>query len=205
LASDDPTSIKNEDAALGRIAALSDGVIAFAITLMVLDVRVPDNLLAGQVGQALLDLRPKYFGCALSFVVIAVYWIEHHRMFTRIVRYDRRLIWLNFLFLFFIAFLPFTTDIIGEYGNVPIVVAVYAALGAAVGFSKEAIWWYASHNHRLIDPEMSQQAVNRSLVAGLIAPVVFLASLAIVPLSSDAAMYSWLMMMPLKFLAHRAT
>jgi len=205
MAADERISSKNEDAALGRIVALSDGVIAFAITLMVLDVRVPDNLLAGQVGQALLDLAPKYFGCVLSFVVIAVYWVEHHRMFTRIVRYDRRLIWLNFLFLFFIAFLPFTTDMIGEYGDVPIAVVAYAALGAAVGFSKEAIWWYASHKHRLIDPEMSQQAVNRSLVAGLIAPVVFLASLAIVPLSSDAAMYSWLLMMPLKFLAHRAT
>jgi uncharacterized membrane protein len=84
-----------------RILNLSDGVFAIAITLLVLDIRVPDipeNMVASELPAALLSLCPKYLGYFLSFVGISVFWTIHHSIFRPIQAYDRSLLYLNFLF-----------------------------------------------------------------------------------------------------------
>ena len=93
-----------------RIVNLSDAVFAIAMTLLVLDLRVPDlpeGLVDSELPAALLSLWPKYLGYVLSFVVIGTFWVIHHSIFRSIRRYDRTLLWLNFLFLMFVAFVPF--------------------------------------------------------------------------------------------------
>lgn len=90
--------------------------------MLVLDIRVPEipeRLVVEQLPQRLYELRPKYLSYVLSFVVILMYWMAHHSTFRAIRCYDRVLIWLNSLFLMCIAFLPFPTSLLGEYGDHP--------------------------------------------------------------------------------------
>ena len=89
-----------------RIVNLSDGVFAIAITLLVLDIQVPDipeKVVSSQLPEALLSLWPKYLGYLLSFVGISAFWLIHHSIFRPIKAYDRSLLYLNFLFLMVVA------------------------------------------------------------------------------------------------------
>jgi uncharacterized membrane protein len=193
---------KADDLALDRIIFFSDAIIAVAITLMVLDIRVPEGLSPPEVPQAVLALWPKYLSYVISFVVIAIYWVEHHRMFKYIKRYDGRLMWLNLLFLMFMALIPFSTDLLAEYGNEPVAVMTYAGIGFAVGLSKAGVWWYATHNRRLVDEALSSHSIDLSGVIGLVAPLVFLVSMGIALVSTSWAVWSWITIGPLIFLTH---
>src|SRR5690606_5136917 len=108
-----------------RLEFFSDAVFAIAMTLLVIDIAVPD-VSPEKLDGALLDLLPKIFAYALSFAVIAVNWRAHFRRFRMITGYDRRLLSLNLLLLFFIAFLPFPTSLLSEYGGVTSAVVLYA-------------------------------------------------------------------------------
>ena len=199
----DKTEAKGaEKLALDRIIFFSDAIIAVAITLMVLDIRVPEGLSPAEVPQALLALWPKYLSYVLSFIVIAIYWVEHHRMFKYIKRYDGRLMWLNLLFLMFMALVPFSTDLLAEYGNQPVAVMVYAGIGLAVGLTKSAVWSYAAHNRRLVDEALSSHSIDLSRAVGLVAPSVFLVSMGIALVSPSWATWSWITIGPLIFLTH---
>jgi uncharacterized membrane protein len=114
---------------LDRILALSDDEYAIALTLLVLNIKVPEireDLVAEELPGALLDLWPKYLSYVISFVVIVFFWMVHHSIFSVIKDYDSVLIWRNSLFLMFVAFLPFPTALIGEYGDQQLVVVIYA-------------------------------------------------------------------------------
>src|SRR5579863_9784914 len=97
------------DEDIGRILALSDGVFAIAVTLLILDIAVPATTSDDALPKVLLGLWPRYLAYALSFLVIARFWVIHHGSFQLIVRYDDALVWLNLLLLLFVAFLPFPT------------------------------------------------------------------------------------------------
>jgi uncharacterized membrane protein len=111
-----------------RLIALSDGVFAFSMTLMVLTIDVPklENVAAADMPRAVLDQWPELFSYAISFLVVGLFWLEHHRLFRYIRRHDAELIWLNICFLLCVSFLPFPTDLAGEYADQPFAVAFYA-------------------------------------------------------------------------------
>jgi uncharacterized membrane protein len=102
---------------LDRSVFFSDTVFASAMTLLVLDIQVPEieeRLVDERLPERLLALWPKYFSYLLSFVVILMYWMAHQSIVKDIRRYDRVLIWLNSLFLMYIAFLPFPCSVSTE-------------------------------------------------------------------------------------------
>jgi uncharacterized membrane protein len=179
---------------LDRIVFFSDAVFAIAITILVLDIRVPDGLSASALAAQVLALGPNYLSYAISFLVLAVYWQAHHRVFRPIRRYDGTLVWLNFLFLMAVAFLPFPTSLLGEYGGQQISVAVYAANAAAASLLLSAISWYAIRDHRLVAEDFDEEEAKLRWLQGLAVPVVFLASIGVSFFSPMAAMYSWLLL-----------
>ena len=99
---------------IGRILALSDGVFAIALTLLILDIAVPATTSDDDLTKVLLDLWPRYLAFALSFLVISRFWVIHRQAFRLIVRGDPALVWLNLLLLLFISFLPFPTAVLGD-------------------------------------------------------------------------------------------
>ncbi len=184
----------------GRIEAFSDGVFAIALTLLVLDLRVPE-LHGRSVWSAILQLWPQFLGYVLSFLIIAINWVFHHRKFRAIVRYDTRLIWINLAFLFFVALVPFPTSLLSEYAPDPAAVSLYAASVAVLGLLATVLWQYA-YRMDLLSPTVDRDLARFTTVNNLVVPVVFVVSIPIA-LFWDAriAMLFWVANWPLSALA----
>lgn len=198
-----PTAEKIEDKfGLDRIVFFSDAVIAIAITLLVIEIGVPKIEAAFvdiRLAHHVLEMWPEYLGYAVSFWVIANYWVAHHTAFRLIIDYDRRLIYINILFLMFIAFMPHTTALLFKYPGQPVSVIMYAGLIAAIGLTMLWMWSYATRNHRLVDKTVAQSTINSLAKSLLITPAVFLISIVIALFNPHLAMYSWIILLPLYF------
>jgi uncharacterized membrane protein len=110
----------------GRIVAFSDGVFSIAITLLVLNLGIEKGLTEGQVDDAIWDLREVFFVYAISFAVIGRFWLVHHRFFAEVEAFDGRLIGLNLLYLGFVVLIPFSSEVLGEYGGKTPAVVLYS-------------------------------------------------------------------------------
>ncbi|NYT17222.1 MAG: DUF1211 domain-containing protein [Methanomicrobiales archaeon] len=177
-----------------RMMALSDGVFAIAITLLVLDLTIPE-IPSQQIDVLLLpslvDIYPKMIGFSLSFFIIAYYWFSYHRMFSFIRDVDQHLIVLNIFFLFFIAFMPFPTLLLGLYGAHVSVVIFYAAVIASSSFLLCLIWHHGAHCDNLLNQPLDANFIQYLSVRSMIPIGVFLASIGIALASPLAAMISW--------------
>ena len=157
-----------------RLETLADGIFAIAMTLLVLNVQVPQipaHLVGERLPRALFDLWPRFLSFALSFVVVGVYWVGHHNQFHYVRRVDRPFMWLNILFLMCIAFVPFSAALLGQYVHQQIAVAIYGLNLVVVGAVLYLIWWYATSGRRLVDPDLSPrvvQAGGRRVLAGVV-------------------------------------
>lgn len=145
-----------------RIEAFSDGVFAIAITLLVLDLRIPTG--AGSDSDALLKailgLWPSYFAYGLSFTMIGIYWANHHYLFKLFAKTDHGLNLLNLLLLMFIAFLPFPTHVLGthwaEEASRPVATTFYAVGLLLPAVAWLIVWLYACHSRKLVRHQLDQ-------------------------------------------------
>lgn len=158
--------MKSDEAMLGtaRIEAFSDGVLAIVITLLVLEIRVPElsaDLVSSELAHRLWEMTPKFVGFITSFLVVGVYWVAHHNVFHYIARSDQVLPWLNLLTLMCICFIPFPTALIGEYPRSTIAVALYGGTLTICAIAFNILWWYVSRDYRLLNQNLSSQLVKR--------------------------------------------
>ncbi|HEU4738416.1 MAG TPA: TMEM175 family protein [Solirubrobacterales bacterium] len=116
----------------GRIVAFSDGVFSIAITLLVLNLGIDKGLTEGQIDNALWDQREMFFAYAISFAVIGRFWLVHHRFFSEAQAFDGRMIGLNLLYLGWIVLIPFSSEVLGEYGGKTTAVVLYSVNLAVV-------------------------------------------------------------------------
>ncbi|MDQ3834158.1 MAG: TMEM175 family protein [Actinomycetota bacterium] len=203
-----PPEQKIEDSTRGldRIAFFSDAVFAIAVTLLVLSIQepqIPADRVAEELPRQLLDLWPQVFSYVISFLVIFSFWAAHHSIFSVIRGYDRRLLWLNALFLMFVAFLPFPTALMGDYGDQQLVVALYAGSMAITRLLLTAVWWYATTGGRLTDSALDRSYVRTYHIRGLIIPFIFLVSIGISFFSVRVAIYTWVLLLIGDFVALR--
>jgi uncharacterized membrane protein len=126
--------------------------------------------------------------------VISTFWIVHHSIFRPIREYDRGLLYLNFLFLMFVAFVPFPTSLLGEYGDHQLPVAIYAGALAIGRLLLTAIHWYSTRDDRLVGEPQNPGEVRFYLIRGLAMPVIFLLSIGVSFFSVGAAIWSWVVM-----------
>jgi uncharacterized membrane protein len=182
---------------IGRILALSDGVFAIAMTLLILDIAVPVTTNDTHLPKALLELWPRYLAYVLSFVVIARYWVAHHLTFRLIGRYDTVLVWLNLLALMFVAFLPFPTAVLGAHNGSPAAAVLYGAAVVLAGTASVAYWWYASGRGRLLRPDIERARVRALRARGLVTPVFFALTLPVAAFAPYAAEALWFLAFPL--------
>jgi uncharacterized membrane protein len=179
---------------LDRLVFLSDGVFAIAMTLLVVQFTVPvvAPTTPGALGQHLRSLGPLYFSYTLSFLVIASYWSAHRRVFRHIVRVDTGLVWLNLVLLLLIAFQPFPTSVLGNYGSDPAAVTFYALTLTLTGIVVLGLWVYAVRDRRLVRPDLDRSLVEEHMLRALMIPVVFAISIAIAQVNAGAAEYWWI-------------
>jgi len=139
---------------LERMILFSDAVFAIAITLLVIDIKVPEvakQVVSDHVLLEKLDeLLPKFIGFLVSFFVIAVYWVAHHRMFGFVVNYNHRLLWLNLIFLLAVVLMPFSSGFYSEYivRRLKLPMIVYVCNIMFLATMSLVIWEYISSPRR---------------------------------------------------------
>ena len=107
-----------------RLEAFTDGVYAIVITLLVLDIRIPE-VQSANLGAALIRMLPQVFTYVLSFFVVGLYWLANHRVALHVKQIDGTLIWLNMVWLLFVSVMPFPTSLLGRYPLQSIPIAIY--------------------------------------------------------------------------------
>jgi len=170
-----------------RLVLFSDAVFAIAITLLVIDIKVPE-FHSGQINEntflhLLLEQLPKFFGFVLSFFFIGLYWTIHHGMFGFIINYTKKLLWLNLLFLFAIVLMPFSTALYSEYSTPKYIFlvtpyAIYVGNICLIGFTDYLMWRYISNpKNEIAEGFPSQDFVKKGKIRSLLLPSIFLLSL----------------------------
>jgi uncharacterized membrane protein len=135
-----------------RVEAFSDGVMAIIVTLLIFELHVPtitDFSLSGTLA-ALLTLAPKFISFAVSFITIAIFWVNHHHFFSRITHTDWKLLWYNNMLLFWLTIVPFTTAFIGDYPTFQAAVFVYALTLCLAGLSFTLMGRYVFFKSKLL-------------------------------------------------------
>jgi len=173
-----PASPGHVERSLDRVVFFADAVFAIAITLLVLEIAIP-NVPKPRLQHALGHEGWEFFSFALSFVVIGNWWIAHHRIFGYIVRTNSRFLRINLLFLAAIVFVPFPTAVLGRYSDSSTAVVLYAATIAGVGVAAALLWWYAAAGHRLVVHDVTDRRITYFQLRSLIVPLVFLTSIPI--------------------------
>ena len=187
-----------------RTEALSDGIFAFAMTLLVISLAVPPipekdapavlpGVLAGMWGEFLIFV--------IAFFVIASFWLSHHRIIRRVEYVDDRLIWINITFLFFIVLIPFTTTISGDYSNVLEAVLFFHGNILVASLLLTLILGYINHQSAKLNPhggELGMKGMGRAFIL----PVTALIAIAMSFVSTDASFWCYAIV-PLSFIIVR--
>jgi len=170
-----------------RLENLTDGIFAFAMTLLVLGIEVPTD--ADAAAQALSDMNPvkallvslypDITHYMLAFVIIAAFWVIAHS-FSEHIRYvDRKLLWLNIAKLMFVALIPFSTDLADTYVQFPNAALLFEANIVIVGALMYLQWAYASRNHLLISPGLPDSEIKHTKVTILVMPAIALVAMGV--------------------------
>jgi uncharacterized membrane protein len=191
-----------------RLLALSDGVVAIALTLLVLDLKVPAFAqvhnrasaadLAAQLGNGVDQL----ISYVISFYVIAQFWLIHHRVFRRFTGQPDGLVWWNFAFLFTITVMPFTSNLLGEYGSNPLAVDIFAFNLLLASLATQATLEYGRRKDLLAGPA-DPAAVRTAVARGTATAAVIAASIAVAWVSTSLAKYCWLLIVAAPWAADR--
>jgi uncharacterized membrane protein len=175
----------------GRIVAFSDGVFSIAITLLVLNLGIKKGLTEGQIDDALWDQREVFFAYAISFAVIGRFWLVHHRFFSEVDAFDGRLISLNLFYLGWIVLIPFSSEVLGEYGGKTTAVVLYSVnlavvvlLGLLMGVDarRRGLTKIDDRTHR-------ENQIRATYIAG-----IFLLSIPIALVAPNLAPWLWLVL-----------
>lgn len=167
---------KEEYSDTDRLEMFSDGVFAIVITLLILEIRVPElanTVTSSEFVYQLVQLWPKFYAFVLSFVVIYIIWMNHHHMFNMIVKSNRVLMLLNGLILFFLVLLPFPTALIGEYPLQPASSIIYGAVMASMTFSGAILYRYITKN-KMIDESIPPERMEKTFKRALVGPIIYI-------------------------------
>lgn len=145
-----------------RIEAVSDGVFAIALTLLVLDIKEPLSeaiKTEGELLNAFCALTPKFLAYFLSFMTLGIFWTGHSAQFIYIEKSDRHLNWISLFFLLFVSVLPFTTAFLSEFIHFRLSIALYWLNIFALGITLYLHWGYAEKHGFISTPGNVQPAV----------------------------------------------
>lgn len=189
----------------GRVLALSDGLFAIAMTLLVISIAVPtlsDADSVGELANALNDDVAAFVSFVISFAVIGRYWAAHHEFFAQLAVIDRSLVGLNLVYLCFVAFLPFPTALLGTYFENPLSVVVYALAVSAVS-GMEVVLFRHAHRHRLMTRQMPEEVYRWGTMVSLTPLAFFALSMPLAFVNTTLAVLCWFLAVPFGIWADR--
>ena len=174
-----------------RIVAFSDGVFAIAITLLVLNLSVPEHIADDDLTTALWEQRQDLFAYGLSFAVIGRFWISHHNFFSKVTGFDGRLLALNIFYLAWVVLIPFSSQVLGDHGGDTGAIVIYAANLAGVMLVGLLMMTDARRAGFSKFDRAEEDSIKRRY---LIVALVFLVSIPVAFVDGHAAQLIWLVL-----------
>jgi uncharacterized membrane protein len=175
-----------------RVLAFSDGVFAIIITLLVLDVHVPELKPGESLNAALAEVRPSLTVFVISFILAGMYWVGHRDVFALIRRTDRGVVWLNILYLLPLCLLPFGASLLGKFDQEPRALRIYGGILVAIALMRVVIWLYVSNRPHLLWERVDQRQRRAGLALAGAPGLVYLLAilLAVVAPGMSLAIYA---------------
>jgi uncharacterized membrane protein len=196
-----------------RLLALTDGVVAIALTLLVLQLQVPagtaalakhpDSALA--LWRALKPDGSELTSYLVSFLVIAQFWMVHHRVLRGMRGHSEGLAWRNFSFLLALTLMPFTSDLIGRYGTNPVAITLFGLNLVAISLSTQWIFLYAAHHNLLMDVARSKRDERTARVRVLLVISIVVVSIILAWTDPQLAKFVWLLFLVVSPVAERVS
>jgi uncharacterized membrane protein len=175
--------VSERDSRLERLIFLSDGVYAIALTLLAVELVLPESsadLQDRELLKSLLESWPKVLAFLTSFTVIANFWVGHNVLFQHVRRFDGGMMWLALLQLLCVAFIPFPTSVIGGHISDPVAQQFYFSTLLVTGLVMAALWWYITSRRQLLDPDLSPRFIRRTHAISMILPMILLVLMVLV-------------------------
>lgn len=182
-----------------RLETLVDSVFAFAMTLLVISLAIPaipKSQAAAELPVYIAGMYPEFVSFLLAFLLLAVFWILHHRHFHFLHTVDSKILWLNIFILICIVLVPFTTSVSGDYSDVQIAVVLFHLNLLAIGLFFAIHWYYITHTPRLVEPPISERAARCGSRRSLITPSVALIGIALSFYFPGHSMLAYLLIPP---------
>ena len=186
-----------------RIEALTDGIFAIAMTLLVLTLDLPElekGLTQTGLHQLLLAQRDKFLNYGLSFVLLAIFWIIHHEQFHVIKRTDRKHLWINIFALMSIVLIPFSTSLVGDYPDDWMAEFFFGSNIFIIGVLFNSNWAYATKGHRLVEASLDRRRIALGKKRGAVSPLVSLLAMGLSLIHPQLSLYVYILIPLILFL-----
>jgi uncharacterized membrane protein len=171
-----------------RVLALTDGVYAIIITLLVLDIHVPQLEAHETLGSAISDVRPSFISFTIAFIVAAMQWVGHRDLFTLISNADRGIIWLNLLTLFTACLLPFGSALLSRYHQDPLALRMFGLILMATSLARTAIWVYATRRPSVVHEPIDRASFWSGLALSGFPLAIYVIAFAVAGVSTGASL-----------------
>lgn len=160
---------------LNRFEAFSDGVFAIAVTLLVLEIKAPDltNAHSLEAVTKFIQIFPHFLSYVTSFIVIGVIWVNHHALFHFLKRVDRTVLVINLLLLMCVAFIPYPTALMGDFGVSLPVVVFYGLSLTLTGLVYNSLWFYVVYKYISTEELIHQNDVHKATIWSLGYPISY--------------------------------
>ena len=167
-----------------RVVALSDGVFAIIITILVLDIAVPENLSEQSLLQALDDLQPTFVAWVISFLLTGMFWVAHRDLFARVRVVNRDLVWLNLLFLLPVSLIPFAASVLGRYPDEPVALHLYGVVLITATLMRFVLYRYVANRPALLWNDVSTERAGLGLAITVAPIAVYLLAMVVADAST---------------------
>jgi uncharacterized membrane protein len=167
------TAREDRNASPGRLVAFTDGVFAIIITILVLELKVPDLSSGQSLGEALSDIRPTFVAFVISFLLVGMYWTWHRSAFAQVRYIDLNTVWLNLLFLLPVAVIPFAASVLGEYPSESTALHLYGVVLIVATLFRVVLDWYLRRHPGLLWQTPSREARRLGTVLAAAPLVVY--------------------------------
>ncbi len=179
-----------------RLDGLQDGVFAIVMTLIVLEMRLPEAASGAELRHHLAEMLPLIITYIVTFMNLGIYWVGQVLQMHSIERSDRAFLWIQIIFLLFISVLPFSSSLLGRYPDEQISAIVYGVNMIGVGLSSFWGWCYASHHHRLTTHALTPSFIRSVKRRILVAPVAAVIAIALSFFTMRLSILCYLLVLP---------
>lgn len=160
-----------------RVLAFTDATAAIIITILVLDVKIPDLGEGVPLTEALADVWPSLLAFVISFLLVGMYWVWHRSLFSGVRYTDTTVVWQNLLFLLFLSLIPFAASTLGEHSEDPTALHIYGAILIAVTLTRTLISWYLNRHPELRFEQRSKRSQQLTTIAAAMPLVVYIVAM----------------------------